>query len=89
MFRKKTRAIDAEPATLSLEALTALKVSLLAKVILVNNELRKRYAALLATCESVPEYARQREILARAVEGLDALNCVIEYELGRMKGLQR
>ena len=55
----------------------------------MNNELRKRYAALLATCESVPEYPRQREILARAVEGLDALNCVIEYELGRMKGSQR
>jgi len=54
-FWNKRKLIDRDPKTIDLINLTILEKSLMAKLLLVNNELIKRYTKLIEASLGMPE----------------------------------
>jgi len=79
----------AAPDTLSIDELVNLQASLLAKMILVSDELHARYADVLASTDEKPSSVEARDILTRAAVHLDALNRVLRGELARVLSEKR
>jgi len=74
----------AAPDTLSIDELITLQASLLAKMMLVNDELHARYADVLASTDEKPSSVEARDVLTRAAAHLEALNRVLRDELARV-----
>jgi len=74
----------AAPDTLSIDELITLQASLLAKMLLVNDELHARYADILASTDEKPSSVEARDVLTRAAAHLVALNRVLRDELARV-----
>jgi hypothetical protein len=83
-FWKKNKLIEYDPKTLDLEKLSVLQKSLIAKLLLVNNELIKRYTTLIELSKGMADMEDGRKIFADDVARLIRLNMVLEDELARV-----
>jgi hypothetical protein len=78
---REERLAHAAPDTLSMDELVTLQATVLGKMMLVNGELHRRYAEILASFDETPSSSKARDVLLRAGEHLDALNHVLRDEL--------
>ena len=81
-FSRKKELFDCEPGELDLVLLAHLQASLLAKLILVNEEMHNRYRKVLDSGES----GNSRKVLADGAHSLASFNKYLENELARITG---
>jgi len=75
------RLAHATPDTLSMEELMTLQATLLAKMMVVNGALHRRYAEALASLEQELSGNEARNSLVKAEKHLEALNRILRDEL--------
>jgi hypothetical protein len=81
LFRKK-KLIDHDPKTLSLELLSTLQGSLIAKLILVNTELASRWRSIAQSAD-LPDSGGARKTLVDGAERVETLNRVLNAALAQ------
>jgi len=81
MFFRKRKLIDHDPATLSLEMLSVLQGSLVAKLMLVNKELHHRYQSIADLSAGLQDSDASRSVLLKSAERLVQFNAFLEAEL--------
>jgi hypothetical protein len=81
-FWNKKKLIDYDPKSLDLVKLTLVEQSLTAKLMLVNNELIRRYTNMIETVETA-DAEESRKLFAGQVARLTKLNVVLEGKLAR------
>ena len=84
MFFRKKRLIDYDPAKLNLEMLSTLQGSLVAKLIIVNEELRRRWQSVADLSEDLPNSGASRAVLASGAARLERFNAFLETELAEI-----
>lgn len=82
LFRKK-KLIDHDPKTLSLELLSTLQGSLIAKLILVNTELASRWRSIAQISADLPDSGGARKTLVDGAERVETLNRVLNAALAQ------
>ena len=75
------RLAHATPDTLSMEELVTLQATLLARMMVVNGALHRRYAETLASLEQGLSGNEARNSLVKAEKHLEALNRILRDEL--------
>lgn len=85
LFRKRT-LIEYDPATLSVPLLLKLQAGLLAKLILVNDEIIRRDRNMVAIAAELPNVDRAREVFAATVARLAEMNAVLRAKFDRRQG---
>ena len=83
------RLAHAAPDTLSMDELVTLQATLLAKMMLVNSALHRRYAEVLASFEERPSTSEARDTLVKAEKHIEALNHILRDELALVLGEKR
>lgn len=83
MFRRKKKIFEYDPKDLNLELLSTLQVSLIAKLILVNDELKLRYQNISGLSSELPDVADSRQLLSESAARLSQINEVLRDELER------
>lgn len=86
MFFKQKKLFEEDPETLSLELLSRLQASLIAKLILVHSEMEKRYRNLVSLSEGLPASDAPQTTLLRSADHLEQLNTILSAELSRISG---
>lgn len=81
---REERLAHAAPDTLSIEELATLQASLLAKIMLVNGELHRRYEEILASNDETPSSSEARDVLTKAAERIEEVNHLLRDELARV-----
>lgn len=84
-FRKK-KLIDEDPKTLSLEVLSILQASLMAKLLLVNDELQGRYRRLAELSEGLPDAEANASLFKSSTDELRGFNLIINQILAKSTG---
>lgn len=87
MFWRKAKLIERDPKTLDLETLLGLQGALVAKLMLVNEELRSRYANLAELSQDLDASAWRT--FTDGADRLKAFNALLETELTRITGRDR
>ena len=85
IFRKK-KLFEEDPKTLDLEMLSHLQASLVAKLIPVNEELRRRYENISALSGEIPASEKPRTALNQGATRLVEFNAYLNEELNRIVG---
>ncbi len=83
---KKKKLFERDPKTLDLDMLSHLQASLVAKLILVNEELHRRYESLAGLSEEVPGSEKSQNVLEQGAVRLEAFNVYLNEELNRIVG---
>ena len=86
IFSKKKKLIDYDPKKLSLEMLSQLQASLIAKLMLVNKELIHRYVNIVDLSGDLPDTGKSRAVLKSGAKRLQEFNCILETELAHILG---
>lgn len=86
MFSRKRKLIDYEPGELSFPRLLQLQGALLAKLILVNDEIVRRDKDVLNVTAELPNMQRARETFAATVARLTEMNIALRAEFDRRQG---
>ena len=76
--------IDYKPEELNLELLSQLQGSLVAKLLLVNQELISRYRSVMSLSQDLPESKANRDVLSKSADRLEKFNEILESELARI-----
>jgi len=87
-FWNRKKLIEYDPRTLDLEKLSLLEKSLMAKLLLVNNELITRYTRLMEASMGLPGMDDGRKVFADGVARCIKLNIILEDELARVLAAQ-
>jgi hypothetical protein len=85
-FWTKKKLIDYDPQNLHLEKLSLLEKSLMAKLLLVNRELVRRYTKLIEASAGLNGMEDGRKIFADGIARRTKLDIVLEDELSRVIG---
>jgi len=85
-FSKEKKLVDYELKELDLEMLSQLQASLIAKLILVNEELSSRWKNISAFGSGLPNSADARAVLDNGAKHLEELNSILQSELARITG---
>ena len=80
-FLRDERLAQAAPDMLSMEELVTLQATLLAKMMVVNGALHRRYAEVLASLEQSLSGNEARNSLVKAEQHIEALNRILRDEL--------
>ena len=83
---KKKKLFERDPKTLDLDMLSHLQASLVAKLILVNDELHRRYENLSGLSEEVAGSEKSRNVFQQGAVSLEAFNVYLNEELKRITG---
>ncbi len=81
-FRKK-KLFELDPKILSLELLSRLQASLLAKLILVNNELMSRYRNLSELSDGLPDADTNASLFSKSADELRGFNLILNQILSQ------
>ena len=82
------RLAHAAPDTLSMEELATLQASLLAKLMLANRALHRRYEEIIASADETPSSRKARDVLTRAAAHIDEVNRILRDELASVMSLK-
>jgi len=85
-MKRKKKLIDYDPKELDLETLSHLQASLVAKLILVNEELINRYTNIVDLSNDLPDSRKSRAVLKKGAERLQGFNNILEIELAHISG---
>jgi hypothetical protein len=75
-----------DPKTLSLDHLSHLQASLVAKLMLVNLEIFSRYRRISDISAGLPDSNGSISTLTKSADHLEQINIVLNSELGRITG---
>ncbi len=84
MFFRKKKLFEYDPKTLSLELLSHLQASLIAKLILVNNELQSRFTKLAELSSGLDNVEDARKVMSDGADRLGRFNIILNLELERI-----
>jgi hypothetical protein len=85
-FSKEKKLVDYDLKELDLEMLSQLQASLVAKLILVNEELSSRWKNISALGSDLPNSDDARAVLDSGTEHLEEFNSILQSELARITG---
>lgn len=86
LFSKEKKLVDYDPRELNFEMLSQLQASLVAKLILVNEELSSRWKNISALGSDLPNSEDVRAVLGSGAEHLEEFNSILQSELARITG---
>lgn len=84
-FRKKTLA-ESDPKSLNIEALSLLQASLIAKLIMVNDELQRRFRLVTDLSSEIKDTEDSREILSEGTREIAGFNDYLRDKLAKLLG---
>ena len=86
MFGRKKKLIDQDPKSLSLEMLSLLQASLIAKLIVTNQELQTRYERLADLSKDSDSAEHLTNTFVKGTSHLTQFNEHLSKELARITG---
>lgn len=84
LFTKDKKLIDYDPMDLNLDMLSNLQASLVAKLILVNEELIQRYKNITDLSSNLSNSDDARSVLSDGAKHLEQVNAILKHELVRI-----
>lgn len=85
-FKKDKKLYDYDPKELDLELLSHLQAGLVAKLVLVNEELISRYKNIVELGSEIKNSENQITVLIEGAKHLENINLVLHSELIRITG---
>jgi len=86
LFKKEKKLFEHDPKELDLDMLSHLQASLVAKLVLVNEELISRYKNITHLGSDLPNSSGARSVLTDSANHLDKINELLQSELARITG---
>lgn len=86
LFSKERKLVDYDPKELDLDMLSHLQASLVAKLILVNEELISRWVSVATLGSDIPNTEGAQATLQSGAAHLKEFNTMLEEELARIVG---
>jgi hypothetical protein len=80
-FRKKKALIDCDPKELDVERLNLLQSAIMARLVLVNNELLRRWQGMIEVAKGMDKEAEYRAVFGAAADRCEQINAILSVAL--------